>query len=256
MDEVRTGQAPAGARSAASKLLGAGLGAVILAAGALAFIAAYNIVSHRGPVVQAVKLGALERHDTGWILSLIAALILAFAVVLAAFGYGHRQAVSRTLRWRMTGAALVLALAPGLAYGLGAGWRAAYVNGRERGVVTRQGVVRYAWTDVSSAEIGCVLDAGRHPDHALVTFKLAFPDGQTDDFSFQVRRGVTGEMLDWDLWIAYQIRKAYWDDPSRPKPVVTPDAQCAAYFTVAASPEVKAKLGELFAPVTSRRANR
>jgi hypothetical protein len=258
VDEVQAAQAPPRTRSGVSKLLGTGLGAVTLTAGALTFFVAYKIVSHRGPMVQAAKLGALERHDTAWIFTLMAALALAFAIALAAFGYGYRQAVSRTWRWRLTAGALVLALAPGLAYGLGVGWRAEYVNGHERGVVTRQGVVRSAWTDVSSTEIGCALDvgSGKHPDHALITFKVAFPDGQADDFSFQVRRGVTGEMLDWDLWIAYQIRKAYWDDPSRPKPVITPNPQCAWYFTIAASPEVKAKLGDLFAPVTSHRTAR
>ena len=253
MDEVQAAQVPVGIGPAASKLIGTGLGAFIMAAGALSFFAAYTLVSHRGPMVQASKLGALERHDAPWFFSLMAALVVAFAIVLAAFGYGHRQAVSWLWRWRLTAAALVLALAPGLAYGIGGGWRAAYVNGYERGVVTRQGVVRMPWTNVSSTEISCAVGGGKRPDVALIIFKVGFPDGQTDDFSFQLRRGVTGEMLDWDLWIAYQIRKAYWDDPSRPKPVIKPDPQCGRYFTVAASPEVKAKLGDLFAPVVSSR---
>lgn len=245
MDEVQT--APV-----ASKLFGFGLACVTLACGVAAFYGAWIVVSHRDPMVQAARLGAVERHDTAWILGLTAVLVLAFAIILAAFGYGHNWRISRTWRrWLLTGAVLA-ALAPALSYGAGAGWRVVYVNGHERGLVTPWGVTHFPWTSVSSTEIACALGGGAHPDHAVITFKVAFPDGQADDFSFQLRRGVTGDMLDWDLWIAYQIRKAYWDDPRRPKPVIIRNPQCDWYFTIAASPEVRAKLDALFAPATSR----
>jgi hypothetical protein len=239
------------ARLAASQLFSLVLAVIVVVAGGLVFIAIHTRVDHRAPMIEAAKLGRLERQDGPWILGAMIVLMAAFAIILAASAYGRRQLISKTWQWAIIAAAALLAMAPGAAYHLLAGGTASYASAQEYGVVSRDGVVHYPWGQAVSAEITC---EPQRADQAVIRFNVAFADGQHDHFSFilhrgdfSLHRGDPSDMIDWDLWLAYVIRQAHRDLPD-----IASDPACDALVRAVAPPAFQVKYQQLFTPAARK----
>ena len=245
-------KARAGCEAGWLKLVGIGLAAVLMVLDWLIFLWADQWVHHKPALVQAAQLGRLEWRPMGWIYGQLAASVFGFSAVAAAFGWGAPDEGWFPRGWRgpIIALAAVAMAAPGLGYAALSGRTAIYAASTELGLVTPDGVIHHPWTQAVSAEIGCALRGGRTPDRAVIRFKVAFADGQADQFQFVVQGGDPGRMIDWDLWVAYQIRQAHRGAPKGepPMPEITPNPDCDAFVRGVNQPGFLAKYQQLFAP--------